>query len=224
MIRRPNFDPFAAPPRSLIPFPRPPAIPQAPLSPLAALAATRPRKAFFITQNNVAHTGPAHDAALAAGFEAEAEVILIQEPWFNDDRTKTHPAFHTFMPSNSWANRDAGPRVITYIRKGKYLASALPPPSLAHPNLCLAVRYRGITIINTYRRRVRGDNAALDLLEALTEWHPPRSAIIAGDFNAHHRDWDPDGPQDGVGNMLAQWTSTHNMSLVSEPGITTHTP
>ena len=89
--------------------------PLAPASDEAPQALTTYRSAGFIKifQANVRRVGPTNDAALQLAREARADVILIQEPWFNKEEThtKTHPAFHTFKPVT-----DGRPRVLTFVR------------------------------------------------------------------------------------------------------------
>jgi hypothetical protein len=89
-------------------------------------------------QNNVARSDRCHEIALTSAAECGADVIMIQEPWLSDGMTKTHPAFDTFLPTNSnnnntWASscKDTRPRVVTYISyavSGPDLCQRVPTP------------------------------------------------------------------------------------------------
>ena len=75
-------------------------------------------KVLRFLQVNVGRGGPTHDIALSLAHESKADVIAIQEPWYNKDTnrplTKSHPTFRTFLPISSNSSR---PRVASYVRK-----------------------------------------------------------------------------------------------------------
>ncbi|KAI2620802.1 hypothetical protein GGS21DRAFT_536471 [Xylaria nigripes] len=64
------------------------------------------RKAFTILQANVQHSGPSHDTHLGLAGDAEADIILVQEPWacstWNEDMLKSHPSCQVFSPRGDW--------------------------------------------------------------------------------------------------------------------------
>ena len=89
----------------------------------ASIQHTMTRLAFI--QHNVNHSSPAHYAVLQQAFEANTDVLLIQEPYICLDRQEgsficiSHPSFHTVSPMPIIAaNRTTErPRTIAYIRK-----------------------------------------------------------------------------------------------------------
>jgi hypothetical protein len=73
------------------------------------------------TQTNVGKIPPAHDCALALADSEKYDIVLLQEPWTEAKNsrclTKTHPAYDTCSPVDSWDSNGTRPRVMTYIRK-----------------------------------------------------------------------------------------------------------
>ncbi|SPJ92119.1 uncharacterized protein FTOL_13663 [Fusarium torulosum] len=75
------------------------------------------KKPLRIFQANVGKIPPAHDCALALADSERYDIVLLQEPWtaHTDTRslTKTHPAYDTFTPVETWDSNDSRPRVMT---------------------------------------------------------------------------------------------------------------
>ncbi|EXU94729.1 exonuclease-endonuclease-phosphatase family protein [Metarhizium robertsii] len=71
------------------------------------------------TQTNVGKIPPAHDCALALADSEKYDIVLLQEPWTEAKNsrclTKTHPAYDTCSPLDSWDSNGTRPRVMTYI-------------------------------------------------------------------------------------------------------------
>ncbi|KAH7010749.1 hypothetical protein B0J12DRAFT_542257, partial [Macrophomina phaseolina] len=63
---------------------------------------TRPRNRLRLMQVNTHKSGPVQDVALNLAWEAQADVLTVQEPWayLRKGRrlTKNHPGFDTFAP------------------------------------------------------------------------------------------------------------------------------
>lgn len=78
-------------------------------------------------------------------------------------------------------------------------------------------------MVNVYRTP-RGGRPSPDTqaLEVLFTWTPPPLTIIAGGFNAHHHNWQPDADPSGPGTQLADWMQEHELALLSPPGQPTH--
>ncbi|KJK84829.1 hypothetical protein H633G_11377 [Metarhizium anisopliae BRIP 53284] len=59
---------------------------------------------------NVGKIPPAHDCALALADSEKYDMILLQEPWTEAKNarclTKTHPAYDTYSPVDSWDSND----------------------------------------------------------------------------------------------------------------------
>lgn len=66
------------------------------------------KKTLRVFQANVGKISPAHDCALALADSEQYDMVLLQEPWTEtkDGRciTKTHPAYDTFSPVDSWVD------------------------------------------------------------------------------------------------------------------------
>ena len=79
------------------------------------------QKTIRIFQANVGKIPPAHDCALALADSEQYDIVLLQEPWTEAKQgrclTKTHPAYDTFSPVDSWTNTSTRPRVMTYVRR-----------------------------------------------------------------------------------------------------------
>ncbi|KAK4066075.1 hypothetical protein Purlil1_13977 [Purpureocillium lilacinum] len=75
------------------------------------------KKTLHVFQANVGKIAPAHDCALALADAEQYDVVLLQEPWTEAKEgrclTKTHPAYDTFSPVDSWTNNITRPRVMT---------------------------------------------------------------------------------------------------------------
>ncbi|RKK61485.1 hypothetical protein BFJ69_g17119, partial [Fusarium oxysporum] len=72
------------------------------------------------------------DCALALADSERYDIVLLQEPWtaHTDTRslTKTHPAYDTFTPIETWDGNDTRPRVMTYVRRDpRLLADQIRP-------------------------------------------------------------------------------------------------
>ncbi|KID83229.1 Endonuclease/exonuclease/phosphatase [Metarhizium guizhouense ARSEF 977] len=116
-----------------------------------------------IFQANVGKIPPAHDCALALADSGKYDIILLQEPCTEAKNsrclTKTHPAYDTYSPVDSWDSNDTRPRVMTHM-------------------------LNGVTIVNFYRQP-RYDV----FLDVLLRWSAPERTLVAGDFNAKHYAW-----------------------------------
>ena len=71
-----------------------------------------------VMQVNVGKGSASHDIALNLAHENRFDIVLIQEPWIHQDKsrriTKKHPAYRCFTPIEDWTQV---PRVLTYVRK-----------------------------------------------------------------------------------------------------------
>ncbi|KAH7471445.1 hypothetical protein FOMA001_g13039 [Fusarium oxysporum f. sp. matthiolae] len=160
------------------------------------------KKPLRIFQANVGKIPPAHDCALALADSERYDIVLLQEPWtaYTDTRslTKTHPAYDTFTPVETWDGNDTRPRVMTYTRDILWLT------------------INGITIVNFYRQ-----NNESDALNILIRWPVPERCLIAGDFNARHHTWQT-GQATNRGQEIADWASENDLDLLNTPDIPTN--
>lgn len=174
------------------------------------------RSLLRLLQVNVGTSGSAHDVALNLGWEAKADIILVQEPYArvkgHRHLSKSHPGYHVQNPMEDWTEK---PGVMTYVRKDPTLQAYQVRPVL-HRDIIITV-VNGTTIANVYRRP-RSD-AVLDLLE---EWRVPHNTVIAGDFNSVHWTWQPGHSRHaGRGDRLATWAENHTLR-VCNPEQPTH--
>ncbi|KAM4067478.1 lipase, class 3 [Hirsutella rhossiliensis] len=121
---------------------------------------------------------PAHDCALALADSERYDIVLLQEPWTEakDGRclTKTHPAYDTFSPVDSWDDNSTRPRVMTYVRRSPCLMTDQRRPVATRDILWLTIN--NITVVNFYRQP-HYDEA----LEMLLQWTTPGSLLNPAD-------------------------------------------
>ncbi|KAM4054890.1 endonuclease-reverse transcriptase domain-containing protein [Hirsutella rhossiliensis] len=161
---------------------------------------------------------PAHDCALALADSERYDIVLLQEPWTEakDGRclTKTHPAYDTFSPVDSWDDNSTRPRVMTYVRRSPCLMTDQRRPVATRDILWLTIN--NITVVNFYRQP-HYDEA----LEMLLQWTTPGRCLVAGDFNAKHSSWQT-GRLDGRGDDIAFWASENGLSLLNPADVPTN--
>ncbi|KAF5721341.1 reverse transcriptase domain-containing protein, partial [Fusarium mundagurra] len=176
------------------------------------------RKPLRIFQANVGKIPPAHDCALALADSEQYDVVLLQEPWtaHTDTRslTKTHPAYDTFTPVETWDGNDTRPRVMTYVRRDPRLLADQIRPFQTRDILWLAIN--DMTIVNFYRQ-----NDERDALNTLLQWSAPERCLVAGDFNARHRSWQT-GQTTNRGKEIAGWASENDLDLLNTLDIPTN--
>lgn len=75
-------------------------------------------------QVNTHTSGPIQDVALNLAWEAQADILIVQEPWAHLRKgrrlTKNHSGFDAFAPEDDWSTP---PKVLTYVRKASGLQS-----------------------------------------------------------------------------------------------------
>ncbi|KFG77533.1 putative reverse transcriptase [Metarhizium anisopliae] len=197
----------------------PEAAPRRPLptSPKRRRANTNP-KTLTVFQANVGKIPPAHDCALALADSEKYDIVLLQEPWTEAKNarclTKTHPAYDTYSPVDSWDSNDTRPRVMTYIRKDSRILADQKRPTLTRDILWLSVN--GVTIVNFYRQPHYDVS-----LDALLRWSAPERTLVAGDFNAKHYSWQT-GRLEGRGENIATWAAENGLNLLNTADVPTN--
>ncbi|KID93261.1 hypothetical protein MAJ_10771, partial [Metarhizium majus ARSEF 297] len=72
---------------------------------------------------------------LALAVSEKYDIVLLQEPWTEAKNsrclTKTHPAYDTYSPVDSWDSNGTWPRVMTYIRKDSRIFADQKRPTFA---------------------------------------------------------------------------------------------
>ncbi|KID59265.1 reverse transcriptase, partial [Metarhizium hybridum] len=167
---------------------------------------------------NVGKIPAAHDCALALADSEKHDVVLLQEPWTEAKNsrclTKTHPAYETYSPVDSWNGNDTRPRVMTYIRKNPRILADQARPALSRDILWVTVN--GMTIVNFYRQPSH-DTA----LNVLLGWSSPERCVVAGDFNAKHYSWQT-GRLEDRGEDIAVWAAQNGLSLLNTADVPTN--
>ena len=177
-------------------------------------------RSLQICWTNVGRSSPCHITILQTAWEAEIDVICIQEPFtFPSTMTSTHPGYTHFAPVTSWDNprerESERPRVMTYVRKGSSLRA-----NIIHPRInrdLLWVEVNGYPILNVYRQPLNHDT-----LQYITRLSPPPLCLVGGDFNARHDAFEPGSVSAHGGAELIQWANRNNIDYIGEPGQPTH--
>lgn len=181
-------------------------------------------KALKIFQANVGRGQTNHDLALALARADNIDVILLQEPWIlkhpEKRITKKHPDFEIFSPTDRW---DTRPRVLTYVRKGRYLhPEQLRPAETA--DICW-IKITGMNpqvyITNVYRPPQ--EKSGGPVITILKSWDVPKNCIIAGDFNTRHPIWDGRAKATGRSEELINWLQSSDLDIISPINLPTHT-
>ncbi|KAK7592656.1 hypothetical protein V3481_007266 [Fusarium oxysporum f. sp. vasinfectum] len=176
------------------------------------------KKTLRVFQANVGKIPPVHDCALALADSERYDIVLLQEPWTTTANsrclTKTHPAYDTYSPVETWHSNSTRPRVMTYVRRDSTLSADQNRPYQSRDILWLTVN--DIIIVNFYRQ-----NDERDALDTLLQWPIPDRCLVAGDFNARHHTWQT-GPTTNRGHEIASWASENGLGLLNTSDIPTN--
>lgn len=171
---------------------------------------------------NVARSATKHIALLNIAFDANADIICVQEPWVSTGtKTQTHTGFNLYAPVDSWEWDDmegwelARPKVLIYVRISMDLRVQQRRPVESRDLLWLNVN--GYTILNVYRQP--DSDQIINYITGLT---PPPKCIIGGDFNTHHDFFEPGVNTFGRGGELVDWATSTMMDFIGQAGTPTH--
>ena len=162
---------------------------------------------------------------LQAAIELKVDLILVQEPWltprdpilgYTNTRSIAHPSFTQVLPRI--AIGDLRPRTLAYIARGFRIETTLIP--IEDPDL-LVLNIGGLELLNIYNQDPQLARGPRTL-----EWSVyPRAlsprAIVLGDFNTHHPQWDPLASESQGARELVQWVESKDLALLNTPGIGT---
>lgn len=183
----------------------------------------KPKTSLKVFQANVGKSRPAHRLMLQLAQQQGADIVMIQEPacWYDDrkqiSRTITFPGFACHSPVDRWDNaRRACPRVLTYVSLKLGVKVSPFAPFQSRDALFLQCNGR-VTIANLYRQP-----ADHTLFQQLSAWHPPEGTFIAGDFNAHHRLWQPGVANNAGSADLVAWLEHADLHCTNPLGVRTH--
>ena len=179
-----------------------------------------------IFQANVGRGGEAHDIALNFGYREGAKIIALQEPWvfsnLEQQTTKHHPGYEIYCPSNTWITR---PRVLTYVRKSCGLQALQQESNICRDIVMVTLSGQHIPpfqLWNVYNAPT-GSKEAGDAVARITSMELTISAVVLGDFNLRHREWDPSTDRSHpLGVQLADWMRANNLCLANPSRTPTH--
>jgi len=136
---------------------------------------------LLVHQVNTNKSIPCVETALELAAKAGADVVLVQEPWLNRQKTpKAYPLYYCAFPTTP------SPRlmVATYVKK------TAPSNVIRSDNpYVIVVEVLGVTLINAYRPSDEYP-VFMGLLESVVPRPNPPRTLLAGDFNCHHEDWE----------------------------------
>jgi hypothetical protein len=178
-----------------------------------------------VLQANVDRSPTAHDIALNYAFEADFQLVLLQEPWIGTDltrrQTKTHPAFRTLIPLDNWIAR---PRVLTYLRRDTGYRVLQPTCGLSRDLLQLVLQqpgYPDLTVWNIYSSPAGSTDPGAGA-RVLQQQQLGPNTTVAGDFNLRHPSWDPARGTSPEGANIAAWAENQGLRLANAVGVSTH--
>lgn len=193
------------------------------------------KKDIKILSINVGRSSSSHEIALQVASNKHVDILLIQEPYIFRDLsrkiTRTHPSFDCFAPTDVWSSR---PRVLTYSNKNNGLILTQSRPEIMDEQgfgdiLFLTIKSpdrHDIMIVNMYNAPPGATNpgAGVSTLISLSKFHFPRKIILTGDFNLHHKDWQPSytGSSSSQAETLIDWLEGKSLYLISEIDRPTH--
>ncbi|EDN91513.1 hypothetical protein SS1G_00916 [Sclerotinia sclerotiorum 1980 UF-70] len=168
-----------------------------------------------------------HFDAFVTGHPPPRGATTPPEPYIYKDTsrkiTKTHPFYEIFTPLDDWKEN---PRVLTYIRKEIGIQINQIRPIISRDLIfiqLISTNNTIFTIINIYNAPTQctDGNQAIKALFELQNF--PNNAILLGDFNLHHPNWNPLHPSPStLAEPFVEWSNSRNLHLISPIGTPTH--
>ncbi len=189
--------------------------------PLPLLMRTRP---LSIYQANVGKGRANHLLALQLAYKHNFDIVCIQEPWVHREYHRkfvcSHPGFDSFVALDVW-DADNKPRAVSYTRKGAGLQADQLRPYGPQPDI-IVLKVNDLTVYNIYNSHAK-ENAA-SLMARAAHQPPAQKTVVLGDFNTHHRRWEPALTQAPTrqAQALIRWIDKRKLLVLNEPGQPTH--
>jgi hypothetical protein len=184
---------------------------------------------FHIIQYNARKNKDTVMAAFLREREVQkADVIAIQEPWWNEYSDTTHQpitATHQLLFRRGYGTREAPVRTCLYISKN------IDPATWSHRVInkdyqLLKLRrsngedWTDLFIHNVYRQS--NDAVMLDALQAQLQCRRDAEHVIVGDLNLHHPAWGgPNAKRKALSERLLDILDDHALEVINEPGVVT---
>ncbi|KAF0288946.1 RNA-directed DNA polymerase from mobile element jockey [Amphibalanus amphitrite] len=181
----------------------------------------------------------------------KADVVAVQEAQLAANKNPSIPGYQTAVVTRrARGRRDGGPvkggDVALFVRDGLQFTTIDQPPLhplddstewcatrvflySSHPNQTQNTNARprpssitSIDVHNVYRPPIRatGDDERVDRF-SMAAFPTTSSAIITGDFNAHHGTWDPSCTEpDSTGQLLQDWMETNGWEALNSGAAT----
>jgi hypothetical protein len=168
-------------------------------------------------QHNTAKSQANMYTILQYGVETLTDFLLVQEPWMRDSKnTISNSAYYTILPDTL-----EKPRVVIYARKESIFEFCQLDDCKDPDIIMLEISGPGIEkfrIFNVYNERRETENSNNWTVErSLQSADITNSAIICGDFNAHHRWWNSRIRNPVRSQNLVDWLHKRNCELLNIP-------
>ena len=145
----------------------------------------RKERELLVAWCNVAKGRAQHITLLQLCWARGVDVVHVQEPSVGKDTTtQNHPGYESYAPMDSWNGLLDGPRVMSYVRRGKRINAQQKRPIDTRDINCLVVN--GRLMMNIYR--CPRTDPVLDF--AINFDYRPNS-IVGGDWNLCHPMFEP---------------------------------
>ena len=181
-----------------------------------------------VLQINLNRSNIATESALQLAIEFNIDLIAVQEPWliprqstnpdYTDVRSVSHSAFLQIFPNN---NKSQRPRTMVYISHKKTSRVKLSPASPKDPDIQtfdISDEAGSYQLINLYNQKsLTGQRGKTIEAHLFTASINPKTVIV-GDFNLHHRLWEPEAKSSPEADKLAEWIEDNELELVNTPG------
>lgn len=172
--------------------------------------------------------------ALFSSKELDADLILIQEPWWGRisqngaEGSVSTPKYSPIIPINP-IPQETRPRVMAYVKKGRNdFTITLRTDLLASLDAQILEVKQGHThptlIANIYNPPANSDTSEFVVDEILKVRWPPRIAtILTGDWNLHQYMWEPAKTNNPTSRAeeVAEWLDGAGFSMANEPDVPT---
>jgi ribonuclease HI len=181
-----------------------------------------------ILQVNLNRNSTATESALQIAIELKVDLIIVQEPWvvlsdqehdnYNNTRSTLHPSFLQILP----ADLTYRPRTLVYVSKQFCPTVNIANDSPQDSDLLVIDIIEGngkIQLLNVYNEASQNETIHQKTLERVLYARTLfPSSILLGDFNTHHRWWDPCAKSTSGANTLVEWLESHELALQNTPG------
>ena len=183
-----------------------------------------------VLQVNLNRSATATESALQLATELKIDLLVVQEPWitpknqeqedYSNARSIAHPSFTQILP----ADLRFRPRTLVYVAIGCKPIVTIASSSPKDPDLLAIDITEGNSkaqLLNIYNEIDQAGTGLNTLQRCLYNRELQPSTILAGDFNTHHRWWDPLARPSSGADELVEWLESQELALLNTPGTGT---